>query len=209
MPKDILSSVFITLAISLSLVACGSGGGSGNSNPAQPVVSSPKKVFVIQQDLSGDLKTEGSGSNGPDGADKLCQADSQSSGGTYKAMLVDGVNRVACTSANCAGGVSEHVDWVLKPSTEYRQIDGSTVIGTTNSAGLFAFPLSNVVSTQSSFLWTGLQADWRGDSQNCGGFASTSGSSRTGSSNATTDTTISWNLTACNYYGTTILCVEQ
>lgn len=180
---------------------------SGDGGETTPMV--PKKIFVILQDLTGDLKTFGAGTNGVNGADKACQSDSQSSGGTYKALIVDGLNRIACTTANCSGGVGEHLDWVLKPNNEYRQIDGTTVIGTTNAKGIFDFPLQNVFSTSSYFLWAGLQSDWTADSNNCSRFESTAGSARTGSSNATDATSISWNLTACNYYGTTILCVEQ
>jgi hypothetical protein len=76
------------------------------------------------------------------GADAYCTSDANKpTRGTYKAMLVDGTNRVACTSSFCGGsGVSEHVDWVLDPTTLYSRSDG-TPIGTTTSAGVFTFPL--------------------------------------------------------------------
>ena len=75
--------------------------------------------------------------------------------GTYKALITDGTNRVACTSANCAtGGAGENINWVLTPSTEYFRTDGTTEIGVTTSAGIFSFPLSNAI-TASGVAWTG------------------------------------------------------
>lgn len=221
MNKNILLCVTTLIISSGVFLGCGNGlknqpdtiapvsGGNGSDTNEEETPTVPKKMFIILQDLDGDLKTFGAGTNGINGADKACQNDSQSSGGTYKALMVDGLHRIACTTANCSGGTNEHLDWVLKPNTEYRQIDGTTVIGKTNAKGIFDFPLQDIFSTSAYFLWTGIQSDWTADTNNCSRFESTAGNARTGSSNATDGTAISWNLTACNYYGTTILCVEQ
>src|SRR5690606_20294444 len=58
----------------------------------------------------------------------------------YKALLVHGTERVACTTAQCSGCASEHVDWVLSPNTHYLRADGVTLVGTTNDLGLWSFP---------------------------------------------------------------------
>ncbi len=51
-----------------------------------------KKVFVTSTTHTGDLKTAGSGSDGLDGANKLCQSKANAGGltGTYKAWLSSG-----------------------------------------------------------------------------------------------------------------------
>ncbi|MEZ4368562.1 MAG: DUF1554 domain-containing protein [Kofleriaceae bacterium] len=95
---------------------------------------------------------------------------------TYKAFLVDGTTRVACTTDNCmGGGATEHVDWVLKPSREYRRLDGTTVIGTTNEAGLLTFPLTNSVEDISQLVVTnatstGMTATWTTSANTCNGW---------------------------------------
>ncbi|HLD45750.1 MAG TPA: DUF1554 domain-containing protein, partial [bacterium] len=66
-----------------------------------------KKIFVTDATYNGNL-------GGVAGADALCEADANKPAtGTYKALIVDGVARVACTTANCGGGAGENIDWVL------------------------------------------------------------------------------------------------
>lgn len=63
-------------------------------------VANAKRVFVTSTTYNGDLKTAGSGTDGLDGADKLCQAraDAVSLGGTWKAWLssstMDAISRI-------------------------------------------------------------------------------------------------------------------
>ena len=100
------------------------------------------------------------------GADALCNADAHKpNGSTYKAFVVDGASRVACTTANCAGGTTGQVDWVLLPSSTYIRADGVTTIGTTDTNGLFPLPLTNPYllaenASPSTQVWTGLNTDW-------------------------------------------------
>lgn len=87
---------------------------------------------------------------GVSGLDSQCASDTNkpSGGATYKAMVADGTNRIACTTPNCAtGGTSEHTNWIFKPNKEYRRSDGTTIIGTTTANGVFSFPLTNEVQT--------------------------------------------------------------
>lgn len=82
------------------LGAC--GGGNPASTPIDGAVagdshaatdgttnSGPARVFITSDFYDGDLKTAGAGTDGLDGADKLCQlhADAAALGGTYRAWL--------------------------------------------------------------------------------------------------------------------------
>lgn len=200
--------IFLILGFLVVLAGCNNGS-SGGAAPTPPPAVSIKKTFIYGMDLTGDLKTNGNGATGVDGADKLCQGDAQSSGGTYKALVVDGVHRVACSTANCSGGISEHIDWVLQPNTKYVRIDGTTEIGTTDSKGLLQFPLANEFIFQSYDLWTGLNTNWTTSSDNCSGFASDQTFGQTGYSNTKDVEAISNRNYVCSYYGISIMCVEQ
>ncbi len=110
-----------------------------------------------------DSGTQGSRS-GISGMDSFCSSDANKPSGdaTWKALVVDGTNRIACTTANCSGGTSEHTDWVLKPSKEYRRTDGTTVIATTTANGIFSFPFTNQIKNTEGIAlnWTGLLTNW-------------------------------------------------
>ncbi len=118
-------------------------------------------------------------------ADAACLAAKPSGVTAVKALLV-GSTRTACTSPNCAtGGATEHLDWPLAPSTEYRRPDGTTVIAKTNAKGLFD-TLSASISMTDDFVWTGLSpngmgtgTNWTTSSSTCADWSSTS-SSQTG-----------------------------
>lgn len=166
-----------------------------------------KFFFVTTTTSAGNL-------GGIAGADVICNADaSKPNGSTYKAYLVDATNRIACTTANCTGGLSEHTDWVLAPNTTYVRGNGNAVIiGTTDANGLFVAPLdANYTSGLGVNIWTGLQTNWRTDSETCsnwtdntigenGSFAITStkgaGALRAGSQ-------------TCDLTMTNLACVEQ
>ena len=118
------------------------------------------RIFETAATTKGNLK--GSTANGIAGADAFCTSDSNKpSTGTYKALIVDGTNRVACTTANCGGGAGEHTDWVLAANKTYVRASDSATIGTTNSVGLFTFNLSNSFSTSSgngNNYWSGFSS---------------------------------------------------
>ena len=148
------------------------GGAPGESGLAgaagQPGSPSGKVIY-----LSGAPKKANFG--GITGADAQCNL-SPPKPGTYKALLVDGTTRVACTSALCAmNGAVEGSDWVLAPNTAYVREDGTTVIGTTNSAGIFVFPLDASIGTAGLSYWTGLSSDWTTSVDTCSGWTQVSG----------------------------------
>ena len=89
---------------------------------------------------------------------------------TAKALVVDGLERRACVTPNCASGESENIDWALSPRTTYQRLDG-TLVGTTNDAGLLMLPVNAPVGTDAIHYWTGLQDDWTSGSS-CDGWSS-------------------------------------
>ena len=113
------------------------------------------------------------------GADAQCNA-SPPSERPYKALLVDGTSRVACSSAQCAtGSAAEGIDWVLLPNTKYVREDGTTVIGTTTDNAIFTFPLDASIGTSGDAYWTGIRENWTTSADTCSGWTETSGVSAT------------------------------
>ena len=143
-----------------------------------------KKVFVTSNNFKGDFN----GSPGKAGADAACMADGNyPGGGTYKAMLVTDVGistslrRVACTTANCAGGAAEHSDWVFAAYTAYIRESDSTFVFYTNSNGIFPFStcgqggcIENSFDANYEQFWTGLSTDWRSHTYHCQNWTSNS-----------------------------------
>ncbi|WP_246836959.1 DUF1554 domain-containing protein [Leptospira meyeri] len=149
------------------------------------------------------------------GLDANCAADSRkpSNGRTFKALVSDGTNRRACTNANCSTGTGEHIDWVLKPSKEYRRIDGTTVIGTTTANGVFSFPLTNVFQTAitgTNSIVTGLNTDWTSNANDCSNWTTNAGGTSTSFAvhDDLTSATIFAGTQACNNVSK-VVCVEQ
>ncbi|MCE9499398.1 MAG: DUF1554 domain-containing protein [Leptospira sp.] len=137
---------------------------------ATPVDATPY-LFVTSGSYNGNLK--GTAGNGIAGADAICATEKTANFSTlpgnasdYKAMIVDGTNRRACTSANCTtSGTSEGISWVFKASTTYYLPDKSVVL-TTNGNGVVVLPnlttgLTKAFDPSSSKKWwTGLNLDW-------------------------------------------------
>ncbi|MGE8721748.1 DUF1554 domain-containing protein [Leptospira terpstrae] len=151
-----------------------------------------------------------------EGLDSQCASDinkPSSSTSTYKALVADGTNRIACTSANCAtGSTSEQIDWVLKPNKEYRRADGTTVIGNTSVNGIFESDLTNEVSsviTGTNFTITGLNANWTNSPNDCSNFSASAGNVSFGSHiEKTIASVIAFGNTVCSS-SRKLYCVEQ
>ncbi|MBX3721187.1 MAG: DUF1554 domain-containing protein [Turneriella sp.] len=128
----------------------------------QALVQQPnKKIYVTNSAYNGNLA-------GISGADAKCNsgdANKPGGAGNFKAMLTDsGSNtlRRACTTSYCSGtttGISEGIDWVLRPNTTYlRALDGLPVF-TANYNGIFDFStnnFTNAIHTTSFQVWTGI-----------------------------------------------------
>lgn len=135
---------------------------------SQPAAAVTKRIFVTLGQLTGNL----SGTNGISAADGQCNVDgNKPATGTYKAMLVDGVFRAACTTPNCSGGPSEHIDWVLSPGVNYIRAADSRFLFTADDNAIFVFgTLSASLDTGISNYWTGFKnnnADWVTGNQGC------------------------------------------
>ncbi len=103
---------------------------------------------------------------GISGADAFCQSNIPLNiprAGIYKAMLTDGVNRIATTvGPNSTDG---QVDWVFQPNQQYQRAEDGAIVMTTNSSGMFDFAsgarLENPFTLQGeSGQWTGFNSNW-------------------------------------------------
>lgn len=172
-----------------------------------------KKVFLSNAQPAGNM-------GGIAGADALCNSDANKpDASSYKALLVDGVNRRACANANCTpanGG--DGLDWVFQSDTTYYRDDGGanfTAVITTNTNRVATFPLltNGFHSSGANEYWTGLETDWTvafaGGDLDCGDWGGgASGQAGIGGS-ATTDA-ISFGTPACIIGGTYhLVCVQE
>lgn len=167
------------------------------------------KTFITSSGYqTGDL-------GGVSGADAKCMSDANYTGsGTYKALLVDGINRRASSTAN--NGDSQ-IDWVLDINADFTLSDGSTKIFTTNSNAIFVFgtldsPFAGV--DPGAPVWTGLSSDWTTNSDTCNSWSSNAGHSGIyGGTDSTDGNAISISTAACDGPGWAVLpkliCVEQ
>ncbi len=178
-------------------------GASPSSTPAC-ATRSYKYIFA-----TGATGTSGFGS--VSGADSKCDAVKPSCVSSAKALIVDALNRRACSSASCGGGSGEHIGWVLTANQEYRRTDDTTLIGTTNSVGIFNFPLTSSFTTGGE-VWTGLNTDWTtGDT--CSNWTNASAASpygKSGDAGSTSNTSISLSyVQSCARTDLLLYCVEQ
>lgn len=162
------------------------------------------RFFPTATSYSGNL-------GGASGADAKCNTDANrpSTTSTYKALITDSSRR-ACSTANCSGGISENQDWVLYPNKTYYRADGTTVVMTTNSAGITSFPLNAGMATGAANThWTGMNADWTNNTNSCSNWISTSGNGTAGVINNTSSFAI-FNLSqSCNQPNVFLMCVER
>ena len=180
------------LDVSAPMAAATAGGGT---------TAIPVKVIYYVSAASGNM-------GGVSGADTLCTNSLPSGVTTAKALVVDGSTRVACTTANCGGGASEHVDWVLAANTQYKLSNG-TSIGTTNAVGLFTFPLDNAIGA--AVVQTGLTASpaWT-TGGTCTSWGATGGSESCGFNGTTSSSIIDINGSGCTCNaGRSVICVQQ
>jgi len=134
-------------------------------NPADvslTVLNDDKRIFRTIASSNGNL-------GGVSGADSSCNTRAGVLGiGSSKAILAASTRR-ACTTANCSGGISENLDWVLKPNFTYYRPDGTRIM-TTNSSAIFPFGTllaqwDGTLSYDSggpfpAWYWMGLKTDW-------------------------------------------------
>lgn len=154
-------------------------------------------IFATSATYNGNLLMAGGGATGIEGADSLCaqakdneQPALPGAGSEYRALLVDSGNRVACTSINCAGGSSEHVNWVLRANTSYKRPDG-TVVFTTNASGIFLMTAGlNAPLAAAGQWWTGMDDEWNEVLSSCSDWSATVGNGFVGVGGVTDVTAI-------------------
>ena len=152
-----------------STTGSGQTGGGGGGGGGGETTATFGRIFMTSTEVNGGYggsDTTSGGAIAEKVFDQLCasEATAKNLTGTYRALISTTRSRWACTSANCAtSGTSENSHWVLKPNTEYRRVDGVTVIGTTKEKGIFSFPLTNSIvdTTTPTYVWTGFKSDWR------------------------------------------------
>lgn len=189
-----------------------SGGGPGDTGPAPSDLSVDiydndviKKIFVTSNSYNGNM-------GGVAGVDAKCMSDPAYPGsGTYRALIADGVTRVACTTANCGGGASENVNWVLQPYVNYVRAAGGAALFQTNAAGIFVFgAMTNSFTGTAQTYYSGLNADWTtAAGLTCTQWTSTAGNFRYGVGNATNGQAIAMGALACTDNFWRIYCAEQ
>lgn len=174
-------------------------------------------LFVTQTGHNGDF-------GGIDGADDYCNAQIPNSlsaipHNLFKAMLSAGTNRRATVTPDIGDG---QVDWVFKPSREYRRDDG-TILFTSSANALIDFsssPLDHPFVAGGSNIWTGLQPNWSdmGNSLTCNNWTDSSSSfaGETGESGKTSYSAIHYTPEDCsltdhstNSLPLSLLCIEQ
>lgn len=165
------------------------------------------KIFITTTTFTGNL-------GGPVGAggainaargDVRCMEDASYPGtGTYKALIADSTRSASPTPTN----------WVLRASTEYRHLDDTTIIGTTNASQVFPDPLSSSFKSTvgAVYSWTGLNANWTNNSNNCLDWISASGAYYGGYAYNNSGTLDSKNWSNGSYYCNNsyhLICVQQ
>ncbi|HBS05242.1 MAG TPA: hypothetical protein DEA96_09770 [Leptospiraceae bacterium] len=176
-----------------------------------------RRIFLTSATTTGELDLLGPGTP-IENADAFCNVDSNNPAplSTFKAMMHFGASsgrRGPCSTSNCSGGASEHVDWVMTPDTEYRRIDGTTIIGRTNlNAGIFPVDSTGLdagFSATGTEYWSGMNSDWTFASLNCGLWLESTGyNGISGDPTVTFTDALAIGPTGCGS-SLPLLCVEQ
>jgi len=187
------------------------GGSEGPaSNP--PVSATPRAPRLGKIIFSAGLHT-GNFANDPalTGATGVARADSfcmRSSvvppGPTYKALLVDGVNRDAVAQ----------VDWVLSPNTRYYQVDGRTLIAQTTALAVFdvqSANLTNPIAPGAGYAWTGVGSNQWAAGTHCNEWSTSSAglTGQIGTLGRVNAQAIGVNASSVCFNPAAVYCVEQ
>lgn len=182
----------------LSLTGCGLE--LGYPGDGKPVANDGKLRIFVLGNVTGDMN----GKKGIAGADQLCNSSAAKPvEGTYRALIVDGTDRVAKPGSQVA--------WVLKPETKYYRANGTTLIGETTSQAIFPFPLQAAPQLSGTYAWTGLETDWERADDHCALWTSTSSTTvkgRVGQSTATTAEALAQTERVCSGVAS-LYCVQQ
>jgi|JI9StandDraft_2_1071091.scaffolds.fasta_scaffold06041_5 hypothetical protein len=190
---------------SYTITASNSGGSTSTNIDITVTTFANKRIFVTS---AGYLP--GVHFNSPATADTLCNSDAGKppGGGLFKAMVA-GIGRTACLLPFCPGGGTEHTNWIFLPNTTYYQVDGVTVVATTNANGLMPATFVNQATPNAKY-WTGLNTDWTTSAFNCTNWNGV-GNSSCGGQNPNTSVnnfTDIWGGVTCGA-AQQLLCIQQ
>ncbi|MFZ5630038.1 MAG: LamG-like jellyroll fold domain-containing protein [Spirochaetota bacterium] len=164
------------------------------------VTQSNKAIKVLGSAVTGTLE----GGSGLLGGDSLC-------GAGFKALIADDTTRRACTTPNCMTGITEHLDWVLRPNITYLRDTTRVAVFTANWNGIHDFTGANFyapISTTADWIWTGMSGDWQQDGSNCGNWSTTVGNGAIGQTTAIGSGALQSAVSSCGS-SFRIICVEQ
>lgn len=186
-------SISLFLLLLFSFISCGGSESSkGIINSSTDTETTVFKTFNVLTTGTRPGNLGSTPSEAIANADSLCATDF---GAAFKAFLASSVRNPG-------------TDWVLKPNTEYRRSDGTTIIGTTNSSSTFDFPLLNSVATEITQYWSGLDINWNYSANNCGDWTSNIGIGNAGDAGSN-DNKLNYSWTVPCPNTSYILCVEQ
>jgi len=105
------------------------------------------------------------------GADARCEEAFGNLPGAWKALIADGVDRIA--SATSWSGEGQSIEWVLRPYAIYMNIgqdQNKKLIGVTGKERLLGregVDLFNPIGLLGAEVWTGLNSDWTSSEVDC------------------------------------------
>ncbi len=149
-------------------IGASSGGGSGSTGGG--TAGGMRRVFVTSGAYTGDLKTSGGGTDGLDGADKICNAAAKGAGlpGTFKAWL-------STETTNAIDRMADGAPWFTEDDKGVRT---TAFINKTNMQTVPLTPLRLTElgkETRAIHIWTGTgDIGLKGDT--CNGFTNASAS---------------------------------
>ena len=128
--------------------------------------------------------------------------------GNWKAMISDDTNQRACTSSNCTN-ILENISWAMSPYTTFvRGTLPLSTLFTTNSAGIPILPLSNPLILTGDNFWTGTDANWTQNINNCSNWSNDLFNAPIGIGNSLNNGFIDSGIVACAA-PLRLVCVEQ
>ncbi|MCA2960441.1 MAG: hypothetical protein IOD12_09320, partial [Silvanigrellales bacterium] len=129
-------SYSVTVATQPAGLTCTVANGSGTANADVTNANVTCAASATEKFIG--VSTQAWTPNGLADADTHCNTHAPVSGLTWKALLVDGAARRACSGIDCSGSATGRADWPLLASTVYRQAEGSqALIGTTSANAVF------------------------------------------------------------------------
>ena len=176
-------------------------------------VNNDRFLFITTTGHNGDYDNDATYAGAPNGAvnadgngineaDNYCMSVANgypNDGRTYRAMIVDGVNRTA----------SPALDWVLTANYDYYRLD-STFVFSADASAIFTFgAFTNSPGTSGTYR-TGLLTNWGTSTDDCNNWTGSAALSATaGDGTAINSDTISQSTLNCSAATRGLLCVHQ